>query len=202
MPVLEVTQLRVKGLSADDPALLQSLSVVRGKLKTNSRFYHCIEDPTLIYILGIWPSLDAHLEFLASPERDEILGPQEDMLDFCWSVHMGLDGMSSLPLDAPVLAIEIMKIKGDCVEAFDQAVIRHTQHILGSHPFKVAHGWRCDAAAGSHEALIFTGWENTQAHVTFAVNQEGHRDGDKAALNGQYEVIQVHHAKNLERKEA
>ncbi|CAO2658735.1 Nn.00g064580.m01.CDS01 [Neocucurbitaria sp. VM-36] len=202
MSVLEVTQLRVKGRFEDHPALLQSLSVVRGKLHTNSQFYHCIEDPTLIYILGIWPGLDAHLKFLASPERDEVLGPQESMLQFCWTVHMGLDDMSSLPLDAPILAIERLSVKGDCINAFDQAVIRHMQLRQGSHPFKVAHGWRCDAAAGSHEALIFTGWENAQAHVTFAVNQKGHSDGDSAAINGKYEEIHVHHARNLERNEA
>ena len=203
MSVLELTQLRVKGLSADDPALLQSLSVVRGQLHTNSAFYHCIEDPTLIYILGVWPSLEAHLEFLASPARDEVLGPQENVLQFCWTVHMKLEGMSSLPLDAPVLAIEILSVKGDCVDAFDQAAMRHTQLLLGgSHPFKVAHGWRCDAVAGSHEALIFSGWLNAHAHVTFTARQEGYGDGDNAAIAGQYEEIQVHHARNLERKEA
>ncbi|KAF1849921.1 uncharacterized protein K460DRAFT_360771 [Cucurbitaria berberidis CBS 394.84] len=201
MPVLEVTQLRLKRLSADDPVLLHSLSVVRGKLHTNSQFYHCIEDPTLIYILGTWPSLEAHLDFLASPARHEILGPQENMLQFSWTIHIELDGMSSLPLDAPVLAIEILSVKGDYINAFNQAVMRHTQLLQGSHPFRVAHGWRCDMAAGSHEALIFSGWENAQAHVTFAA-QEGHSDCDNAAINGQYEEIQVHHATNLEREEA
>lgn len=200
MPVLEVTQLRLKGLHAADPALLQSLSAVRGRLHTMSQFYICIEDPTLVYILGIWPSLDAHLRFLASPARDEVLGPQENVLHFCWTAHMALDGMSSLPLDAPVLAIERWSVSGDCVDAFHQAAIKHAQLLKRSHPFAVAHGWRCDAPAGSHEALIFTGWESAQAHVTFAATQKGHSAAHYAALNGQYGEMELHHARNLERK--
>jgi heme-degrading monooxygenase HmoA len=195
MPALEMTQLRLKGLTADDPALLQSLSTVRRKLHTSSQFYNCIEDPTLIYILGMWPSLDAHLKFLASPARDEVLGPQEDMLDFCWTVHIELDGMSLLPLDAPVLAIERMRVREEHVEAFDQAVTRHTEELQGSHPSKVAHGWRCDAAPGSHEAILFTGWETAQAHATPAFEKS------TAAIDKQYKIMQVIHAWNLERKE-
>jgi len=74
MPVVEITQLRLKGLLTDDPLLLDSLSLVRDKLQTDSRFFSCIEDPSLVYIFGFWESLDAHLQFLASPARDEVLG--------------------------------------------------------------------------------------------------------------------------------
>jgi hypothetical protein len=198
MPVLEVTQLRLKSLIADDPALLQSLSTVRDKLHTSSQFYNCIEDPTLIYILGIWPSLDAHLEFLASPARDEVLGPQEDILAFCWTIHVELGGMGLLPLDAPVLAIERMCVRGDCVEAIDQAVTRHTQELRGSHP-KTTHGWRCDAAPTIHEAVLFTGWEAAQAHIPFAMNKKLiQNDIEVAAIKGQHDTILTW---NLERKE-
>lgn len=201
MSVLEVTQLRLKGLPADDPLLLESLSTVRGKLQTQSQFYTCIEDPTLIYILGIWPSLDAHWDFLASKARDEVLGPQEDMLQFRWTVHMKLDSMLSLPLNAPVLAIEWLKIRAEHVDTFEQTVIRHAQHLKSSHPFKVAYGWRCDADAGSHEALIFSGWQNAQAQVTSAWRQQSAGDGENAAIIGKYEELQAHHARNLEQKE-
>src|SRR5699024_7475874 len=104
--VLEVTQLRLRELSADDPALLESLSTVRAELQTGSHFYNCIDDPGLIYILGTWPSLNAHIDFLASPSKDHILGPQEKMLQFCWTVHVELGGVNLLPLDMPILVIE------------------------------------------------------------------------------------------------
>ncbi|KAF2127276.1 hypothetical protein P153DRAFT_368588 [Dothidotthia symphoricarpi CBS 119687] len=197
MPVLEVTQLRLNKLRADDPTLLKNLSTVRDKLQTSSQFYSCIQDPTLLYILGIWPSLAAHQEFLASPAREEILGPQEEMLQFQWTVHMELDGMSSLPLDAPILAIERFSVDGSAVEAFEQAAMRHAQHGKGNHSFKVAHGWQCDATVGSHEALVFSGWESTQAHVPFATRQEG-----SAAVEEGCRSILVHHAWNVERQSA
>ncbi len=200
MLVLELTQLRLlKGLSATDPVLLHSLSLVRESLQTKSRFYRCIEDPTLIYILGLWPSLAAHQHFLASPQRDQVLGPQEDMLQFCWTVHMELDQMASLPLDAPVLAIQRWDVCGDYVDAFNQAATKHLRLLEESHSFKVRRGWRCDAPTGSHEALIFSGWDNAQAHAAFAKKQKSHNDNTLAVINGQHEQILLHHAADLER---
>ncbi|USP76579.1 uncharacterized protein yc1106_03853 [Curvularia clavata] len=172
MPVLEVTQLPV-----------------RAKLHTGSQFYNCTDDPALIYILGIWPSLEAHVEFLASPSRDDILGPQEGLLQFGWTVHVDMGGMSSLPLDAPILAIERIRVSEECTQAFDQAAERHAQELRGSHPFKVAYGWRCDAGPKNQEALIFSGWQIAQAHVNFPV---------QGSEKGRYEVVQTTYARNLE----
>lgn len=74
MPILEVCQLRLKeGVSVTDESLLKNLSTVRSIIETNSQFYHCIEDPSLIYILGMWSTLQTHQNFLASPEKKTIL---------------------------------------------------------------------------------------------------------------------------------
>lgn len=202
MPVLEITQLRLTRLHPDDPALVETLSTVRDLLQTNSQFYACVEDPTIIYILGMWPSLEAHLAFLASPARDEILGPQQDMLEFQWTVHMELESMSSLPSYAPILAMERLSVQANYVDAFDQAAIRHVQVLQGSHQCEVALGWRIDAAAGSHEAIIFSGWTDAQAHVTFIARQQDPGNDNVTAAIEQYEELLVHHAKNLEREEA
>ena len=192
MPVLEMTQLRLKRLPADDPALLQSLATVRDKLHTNSQFYNCVKDSTIIYILGVWPSLDAHLEFLASPERDEILGPQEDMLQFCWTIHVEIGGdMSSLPLDAPILSIERIRVQEGSTSAFGQSMKGHLQELQGSHHFKAAHGRWCDTTPENHEGLIFSGWPTVQAHVIFATKDD---------CDEQYEMIQIIHVRNLEHK--
>ncbi|KAF1921982.1 hypothetical protein BDU57DRAFT_511094 [Ampelomyces quisqualis] len=199
MPVLEVTQLQLKGIPANDPQLLRSLSDVRDKLQTKSQYYSCIEDPTKLYILGIWRDMQQHLDFLASPTRDEVLGPQEDMLDFRWTVHMKLDSISVLPLDAPVLALERLQVGADGSVAFDQAATKHVQHLQGSHNCKVAYGWRCDAKSRGHEALIFSGWENAQAHVSFRARQQDNGDSNSAIILGEYEELLVHHATNLER---
>ncbi|KAI8934445.1 hypothetical protein NX059_009177 [Plenodomus lindquistii] len=197
MPTLEITQLRLKGIAVDDPVLLENLSDVRTKLETHSRFYSCIEDPELIYILGIWPTLTAHLDFLASPARGKVLGPQEDILQFCWTAHLELDSMSSLPLDAPVLAIERLSFGGDPQDPLEHYPAKHAYELSDNHPFKVKHGWRCDPTVGSHELFIFSGWKDVQSHVTFEESRQG--DSDFAHVKGQCEHILIHHGRDLER---
>ncbi|CAI6338610.1 unnamed protein product [Periconia digitata] len=91
MPVLEATQLRLKGVGPEDVALIESLSSVRGILRTQSEFFSYVQDSSLIFILGLWPSLHAHREFLASPHAAAVLGAQEKMLDFESTVHMEFD---------------------------------------------------------------------------------------------------------------
>ncbi|KAF2834003.1 hypothetical protein CC86DRAFT_18012, partial [Ophiobolus disseminans] len=79
-----------EGLTVDDVQLLHSLSIVRGKLQIESQFYSCIEDPTKLYILGIWQDLNKHHSYRGSPARNEVLGPQDEMLDLQWSISKAL----------------------------------------------------------------------------------------------------------------
>lgn len=201
--MLEVTRLRLKGCPADDPHLLQTLSTVRDRLQTKSQFYISLEDPTKLYIFGIWRDLQQHLDFLASPLREEVLGPQEDMLDFEWSLHIQVGSMSSLPLDAPILGLERLRVEEDGIATFERAATRHVQQLQGSSPFKVVHGWRCDAAPASHEAVFIWGTENSPAHVSFSATQQtlGDNDNGDAVLRGGYKELLLHHCRNLERNE-
>jgi hypothetical protein len=205
MPILEVTQLCLKGCSADDPKLLHTLSAVRDKLQTGSQFYTSIEDPTKLYIFGMWQDLEQHLNFLISPLRDEVLGPQEDMLDFEWSLHIGIEGRSALPLDAPFLVLERLRVKEDGVAAFEPVVARHVQQLQGSSAFKVVHGWRRVAAPARNEIVFISGSENTRAHASFTAQHtlKGGEDavnpGDEQIIRGGYEEILLHHCRNLER---
>ena len=199
MQVLEITQLRLRGITVDDPALLQTLSAVRDKLQTNSQFYVSVEEPELIFILGIWPDLDAHLKFLASPAREEVLGPQEDVLEFCWTVHVDFGGMHLIAADAPILAIERIYVEVELVESVDRAVIKHIQQLKTSHPFNIAHGWRCDLIPGNHEVLLISGWETAQDHVAFTHRKDNDED-TTAAMNKGLKTLGVIHGRNLERR--
>lgn len=201
MPVLEITQLRLKGITVADPALLENLSAVRDSLQTNSVFYSCIEDPNLVYIFGIWRSLDAHLQFLASPARDQVLGPQEDILGFEWTVHQRLDETASLPLEFPILVIERLLVQERNIDTFDHALDRHARHLQGNCSAKFSHGWRCDAPEGTHEAIIFSGWEDTETHVSFSAGQQREGvEGNTSIERGAYEEVLVHHLWNMERQ--
>lgn len=190
MPVVEITQLRLRGVTADDPALLESLSQVRGKLQTNSRFFSCIEEPSLVYIFGVWPSLDAHLDFLASPARDEVLGPQEAILDFQWTIHLKLDSISPLLLDAPFLALERLDVNAANVDAYNQVV----ENLRRNDPLDVTYAWRCDMPTGSHEAAVLTSWNSEEYGDTEAgrhITLNGNEDGS-------FRAILFHRARNME----
>ena len=200
MPILEVCQLRLKdGVSATDGSLLKNLSTVRSIIKTNSQFYHCIEDPSLIYILGMWPTLQTHQNFLASPEKKKILGTQDDQLEFQWMLHMELDSMSSLPLDAPVIAIARHFIKdGKHVEEYNRIVKNHKSTIVeATEPYKVVDGWRCDSEPGKQEALMFTGWDTVDSHMAFI--EKARENKEYASVHENYGGMEVRHARNMER---
>jgi heme-degrading monooxygenase HmoA len=201
MPILELTQLRLKGVAPSDPSLLESLSFARGRLKTGSKFYACIEDPSLIFILGLWPSAEAHTRFLASPMRAEILGPQEEFLEFRWGVHMELDGMESLPLDAPILAIARLVIKGGEETAYEQATTKDAQ-VVSEHtrPYNVVNGYRCGSEPDNlREALVFTGWKSVESHEAFLSQASANEDSGFPAIQGLYESMDVWHTWDMEK---
>jgi hypothetical protein len=196
MPVVEITQLRLKGVTANDTTLLESLSQVRGRLQTNSRFYSCIDESSLIYIFGVWPSLDAHLEFLASPVRNEVLGPQEAILDFQWTIHLEIDVTSSRLFEAPFLAIERFDVDAANIEAFHLAVMGHAQKLRSKDqdPWKITYAWRCDLPTESHEAVVLTTWNSEDCGRPEAVRQITPNDDD----NGSFRRILFHRAWNME----
>lgn len=164
-----MTALRIKSpYTATTPALLKSLQQVRAQLGNHSRFYHILEDPSQVYILGLWPSLAAHQEFLASPKSKEILGPQGDKLEFVWGSHIPLESYDQLPLKANLLAFTRLWIAPQDVEGY-QAIVDQNQPIVASvtAPHPVYTTWRIDAPEGKPESVLFTGWENLPVHEAF-----------------------------------
>jgi hypothetical protein len=208
MPVLEILQLRVKpSISPSDPAILTSLQTVRSLLtqkihSTHSRFYQSIEDTSLIYVLGLWDSLSQHQDFLSSPLRAEILAPQEYLLDFSWCVHIPLENMEDLPLEAPAVAIARIKVKSG-----EDHVVKHRE-ITGKYramleestrPFGVAEGWRVDVGGeGEREQVIFTGWEEKEDHLAFSTGLR-ERFEDYRELRDHWESVEASHTRNMEK---
>jgi heme-degrading monooxygenase HmoA len=205
MPVLELLLLRLRpGISPQDPTLVENLSTVRSLVHTNSRFYHCIEEPTLIYILGQWPSLAAHKAFLSSPEKDAILLPQTHQLDFAWMLHLDLpEGKSMedvLPFTAPILGIARIFFNNSDpdVDAYKKILADHRSKVVGTTgPYPFFDAWRIDAEEGKAEYVILTGWESVEAHdeltSTLRVTNR-----EYATATGYVEGMEVRHMRNLE----
>jgi heme-degrading monooxygenase HmoA len=190
MPVLEILQLKVKpNISPSDLAILTSLRTVRESLAqnihpTHSRFYQSIEDQSLIYIIGLWTSLSQHHDFLSSPLRAEILSPQEHLLDFGWCVHIPVESMEDLPLEAPIIAIARITVKsGEHVKLHKEITARYRGLLEErTKPFGVVEGWRIDGEEeGEREQVIVTGWEKKEDHLAFGVGLRDHWDSAEAS---------------------
>lgn len=192
MPGIEITQLRLKEITADDPALLNNLSLVRDKLQTDSRFFCCAEDPSLIYIFGIWTSLDAHLEFLASPACSEVLGPQEDMLRFEWTIHLETADVPHLLLKSPFVAIQRLEVDAVHVDRYNEAISKHLQALQFPGLVEIRHEWRCDAPIRNLQSVILTSWGSE-----IWCNIDVRKDIAFASTDGSRDIL-LHHAWNIE----
>jgi hypothetical protein len=210
MPVLEILQLKTKpDISPSNPSILKSLQTVRQSLAekihpTHSRFYRALEDPSLIYVLGLWPSIATHRSFLSSPLKASILSPQDDLLDFNWMIHIELDSIESMEelsvLDAPVVAIARLHVKGG------KHVIAHIE-ITGRYsgmlvertkPWVVVEGWRVDGEVGKEEQVVITGWQEKEDHMAFGAGLR-EKYTDYAGLRHHWEGFEANHMKDMEK---
>lgn len=206
--ILEICQLKVKPtLSPSDPSLLSALRDARTKLRseihdTSSQFWQCIEDPSLIYIFGLWPSMALHSTFQASSSKTSILAAQEAVFDFGFILHIpiGEGGMAGLPLQAPVIAIARLFGRDDeeCVKRYDDALERNLPGLVeGTSPWKVATGWRVDCEEGKREALMITGWEAPASHGAF-IGRVRAEDPDYPGIGDALLGVEAKHARNME----
>lgn len=209
MAILEICQLKIKShLSHDDPSLLVALQKARTKLRnkvvdTQSRFYRCIEDPSLIYIMGTWPSLDKHKEFLASSHKAEILDEQDKLFDFQWIIHTHrteIDGaLETVPLQAPVIAIARLYINEEGVSSYQALIDKYAKVVEdGTKPYKPFSAWRVDCDDGKYEHLMITGWEKDSDHFEFA-RKTIDTYPEYGGVKDYYEGADVKHVKDMER---
>lgn len=207
MPILEICQLKVKPhLSNDDPSLLLALQKARTELRekvvnTQSRFYRCIENPSLIYILGIWPSLEQHKEFLASSHKAEILDAQDELFDFQWIIHTSMAevGWDAVPLDAPIMRIARLFIKPEGVKPYQGVVGKYgglTEQ--GTKPYKGLMEWRVDCEEGKFEHVFLTGWDKEGGHAAFT-KKTSEEHPEYARVRDNYEGMDVKHARDMEK---
>jgi hypothetical protein len=208
MPVLEVLQLKIKPtISASDPAVLTSLQTVRTSLAekihpTHSRFYQSIEDPSLIFVLGLWTSLSQHQDFLSSPLRAQILAPQEGLLDFSWCVHILLEKMEELPLEAPVVAIARIGVKsGEHLKLHEEITGKYREMLAErTRPFGVVEGWAVDHEGPEleKENIIITGWEKKEDHLAFGAGLR-EKFEDYRGLRDHWKTLEASHVRDMEK---
>ena len=118
--------------------MLFNLQSIRSQLGTNSRFFvHPTTDGSgSILILGTWPSLQAHNDFLISEDKNKTLELQESQTFFIWTVHIDLGegmGMEALPLDAwraiSVARMIIPEQEESALEALEEAYRKYLERV-------------------------------------------------------------------------
>ncbi|KAL5334211.1 hypothetical protein BJX70DRAFT_23933 [Aspergillus crustosus] len=196
MPVTELAHLHLKNnLPLTHPTNKTTATKLRAGIKAQAQYSNAdtylltqIEDPSHIYILGKWVSVEQHVqEWIPSARNQEIMGGLGDGVEVIWLQHVdlsvdsalggsgraGAEGDERIPYSAPVVAIGRYFISSLDKAGFERtfAEMRHyLEEFQG--PRKVVGGWRVDKEVdekdeAKEEFVQFTGWENVEEHSSF-----------------------------------
>lgn len=178
---MAVTELALLTLSPSNPisspALLANLQKAKTILENASKapfdFYHEIEQPDHLYIVGSWQSLTAHDEYLKSPENQELLVALKDQVTVDWMFHVDVDpvAVQELLRATSVLAIGRHFVstpeKDNFTKTFDEGK-GELERFIGNSKM-VQGGWRLDQKKEREEEwILFTGWESREKRLAFA----------------------------------
>jgi heme-degrading monooxygenase HmoA len=183
MAVTELACLRLGSDQALLPELLAKLARARSVMEEASGFkfhyYHCVESPELIYIIGAWPSVEFHMQdFIPSQANQDLLALLKAEVVVEWMFHLNIDQTKrQLPLDREIVAIGRHFIK-DNEENHFQKTFEENKHYLesfiGSEELVVG-GYRLDEGFDPslegdrrEEFVLFTGWHDVDQHGNFA----------------------------------
>lgn len=194
MPVTEFVVLSLtKPVTSDSPTLpetvIQHLKEAKAVLESASgygfRYFQQVEDPSKVYILGLWDSVTAHTTFIASPENQRLLELLKDEIFFTgerkitlWHLEgdvFALDPSSGLKsvFTAPVISCNRHFVSTDRRVEF-VTKFQEVRSILEDYtkPFNVVGGWRIEKeeveGKEREELVLFSGFDSVDNHMVFA----------------------------------
>ncbi|KAK5116291.1 hypothetical protein LTR85_009263 [Meristemomyces frigidus] len=172
MPALEICRRRLtSGVKPSDPALTAAFGHIRDTTGAQCAFYAAMEEPDIIFALGLWPSMDVYHAFELSPEASSVLAPLNALSAEEWIEHVPVDNMEELPLTAPIMTISrcFFNESGDHVEKYLQQndspfpVVK--EHIK---PWSYVAYWAVDSTDACHKRMVFGGWRSKKHHQQLA----------------------------------
>ena len=184
MAVTELARLRLlAGTEPSTPTLLANLAKAKAVMEEASGFkfhyYHCVEDPNVIFIIGAWPSVQFHMQhFIPGRPNQELLALLKDQVTVEWMFHLDIDPTKGqLPLTRDFVAIGRHFIKEGDLDGF-RATFGENKHALESFiggPSQFAWGFRMDKGFDpslerekQEEFVLFTAWNSVEHHCEFA----------------------------------
>jgi len=183
MAVTELACLRLRPEQALSPELLAKLATAKSVMEKTSgynfHYYHCVESPELIFIIGAWPSIEFHMQdFIPSQANQDLLSLLKDEIVVEWMFHLDIDqAKQSLSLGRATLAIGRHFIKDGENTQF-QRTFDYNKHYLqafvGGEELVVG-GFRMDKGIDPSletdpkgEFVLFTAWQDVAQHGEFA----------------------------------
>lgn len=211
MPVTELARLSLQpGTEVSSPRLLSNLAKAKDVMEEASgfkfRYYHCVEEPSVVFILGAWPSVDFHMqEFIPGQANQELLALLKDQITVEAMFHLDLDqSVRSLPLSKDMIAVVRHFITEGEKDSF-MATFENNKHelesFIGSEDHVVG-GWRVDKGYDpsvegekrTEEFVLFTAWDSVEHHFEFA-KTEGFQRYSK--IRNHVDGADIKHAKEL-----
>ncbi|KAL9102475.1 MAG: hypothetical protein Q9163_002375 [Psora crenata] len=229
MAVTEFALLRlIPPTMITDPTFLEQLAHVKETLEAASGhpFYLLgqIEDPTYMYIIGSWPSVEEHWKFIPSEANQRLLAMLKDFVEVSWMFHLGfpqgvlassqesIQAMSEdeniapsverVLVEAPVVSIEryfISPQSGELGESYKGFIetFTKTEHHLKSYQATHHHflGERAESeSTGNAEAVLIAGWDSVAQQIGFA---ETPGFLEFAKIKNFIHTVEIKHAKKL-----
>jgi quinol monooxygenase YgiN len=189
MRITEIALLRMlPGINADDANLRTNLAQAKRVMEkyTGNTFYYFqqTEDPSFIYIIGEWESLDQHMNhFIPSADNQAMLNLLKDQVTVEWLLHADVPH-AELPL--PKTKAEMAEAhKGETVFSVGRHFVKEGQKEDFQRTFdankgylqdfitegKLGGGWRVDKVDGKEEWVLICPFTSIEQHFDFATTE-------------------------------
>jgi heme-degrading monooxygenase HmoA len=180
MTITEIALLQlVPPTVADDETLRSKLAMAKNAMEEYTgyqfRYYQEIEDPSRIYIIGEWDSLDQHYnKWVPSEKNQKLLDVLKGLATVEYLIHLEVPPQT-LPLSASVgggpnvISITRHFIKDGERDRFQQ-IFNTNKHYAEEFVTEgnMGGGWRVDKDGAKEEFVLFFPWKDVDQHYSFA----------------------------------
>jgi heme-degrading monooxygenase HmoA len=209
MTITELALLHLsQDITVDDADVRSRLAHAKSVMQnyTGRTFYYLqqVEDPTYIYIIGEWDSLDQHMNgFIPSADNQALLESLKGLMSVSWLLHIDaphadlpLPGPGTNNTKAPVYGLVRHFVKEGHRDQFGHTY-EEKQHHLQSFVTegKIGGGWRVDKEDGKEEWILLTPWTSVEQHHAFATTNGFTEYGQ---IREHIEGAEIKHARVLE----
>lgn len=182
MTVTEIALLHLAHIAtADDTDVRSKLAHARSVMRqyTGRAFYYLqqIEDPSYIYIIGEWKSLDQHMnDFIPGADNQALLEDLKSLLSVGWLLHIDAPH-ADLPLPEPsenrakasVYGLVRHFVKKGQRTQFQETYENEKRHLQAFvTEGTIGGGWRIDKEGDKEEWVLLTPWTSVEQHHAFA----------------------------------